>query len=453
MNENTSNHGSVENSANDELLARITVADPAASFDLNTLSATLVDDAIARAASSAAPARRGAAGRLAAGLARRFALAYQTRLRFVLGSSLGALGAVAAVAAIAVFGSSAFGGGPAHTIQLSLHGEVPTFSYEAPAAKKATTGAQFGSVAFHTNQTAEPGFVYDFEADPGLSNQTGSSRIYQIVAPTDKKTYLQKIAAAFGVQGEIIKGKYNEATNNPFEGQVYQVLKDHGIKSTISLSGWEWWFNNLEARPIIDFCNMDLPKTDTESCFWAPSESVALPNREEVVNQVVEKMAALGEQVSPSDVSVERNRSTTVATVQIATIASYWNRTFTFTWNKYGELSSVNGDATNVIDMGVHDTLSPTQAVARANDKTYNYMTNPVPMRPAIFSVGTALITPSPQVIHKTVHVDGFKGTFTTVVDTAGITWIVPAYELHDGKDKFGYVPAMPENLIDVKTF
>lgn len=299
---------------------------------------------------------------------------------------------------------------------------------------------------------------YTFEADPSLSTQAGAEHVYQVRLPEDPKTLLQKVIDVFGVEGDIIKSKYDGGlTTNKFEGEIFRVLKDHGVKSVAQLSGWRWYFENFEVTPGgVNSCDMDLAKSDPNSCSWAPKEADAVPTHDEVTGYVAKIVESFGFHIDESQINVHRSRYGTDVQVYLPTISSFVQNDFSFSWNERGELTDVSGYTPQVIDMGVQATISPTEAVQRANDKNFKNMVQPwVDPSGAVVYAGTGVAIHPPGAdltpIEKLVTVTDFRGTITEVVDAQGVNWVVPAYILISGKDEYGLVPATLDGFIDIK--
>ncbi len=368
MNENNSNLGSTENAVNDELLARIASADPADSFDAGQLKATLADDAVARAA--AAPAQ-GFVGRQATRLAAKFADTYQSRPRFVLGSSLGA---VAGVAAFAVVGSIALGGPSAHTV-------TPLFSVAGGGAGRAdslTSGAEDSKVGSNAiapgaSDMMMPFVSYHFTADASLSGQTGTSHIYQIVAVEDPKAELQKLADALDVKGKLHKGEFSTLTTMPNESMN---LDEVDGKSSLTLQDKSWWLGVWQGDFKGDMtCVGDAPATDKDSCGYIPTESESALSKGEAIAKFNSIMAITGFDFGDSEIQFWRDRYMTSVSAEYVLKANGGKVNtglyFSVQFDPAGNLIGASGSLAKVVDKGSFNTISAKAAVDRANDEKW----------------------------------------------------------------------------------
>ena len=368
MNENTSNHDSLENSANDELLARVASADPATTFDAGTLSATLVDDAIAHA-SSAASTPQSAAGRVASQIASRFADAYRTRPRFVLGSSLSA---VAAVAAIAVFGSMSLGtlGGSQRTLFTVAgpnEGQAPAQSDSKIAANSIASGGGMAAML--------PAFTYNYLAGSSLSSDTGSEHIYSLEPLADPAGFLQNIADYLGITQKVHKGIYADFTTALDETKPFDLTpgKPQLTLSTTGSGGWWLEIPNLNIYGCA--ISSDAGKIEPQPC---PVVVASKPSIDDAKTQFIKLFAQTGFSFEAGDIQVSKNDAGITSAYGQANLATrkgnaFSDLGFSMTWSSDGTLVAANGLASKLVDQGSFETISEVDAIARANDPKWQF--------------------------------------------------------------------------------
>ena len=501
MNENNSHNGSLENSANDELLARVAAADPSAGFDASTLSATLVDDAVARAAE--APSK-GFANRLTA----RLSDAYRERPRFVLGSSLGA---VASVAALAVAGTMAFGslGSNQRTLftVASLQSGQPVMSDSKVSESSIHAG----------NGMMVPYFFNHYSAAASLSNDSGSEHIYALQPVANPSNFLQKLADHFGISSPVHRGTYTDFTTNPDETAPFDPESTRADLSLNLQGGGNWWLTVNQPAPML--CAIDSASTEPKSCAAPPlTEPVTVPSAAKAKTQFIEVMKLTGFDFASGDITLQRDPYSTYASAQISLPLAVTNKTtnlmFSMSWNDKGEVTSASGIASKIVDQGSFDLISPVAAVARANDiKWANYLGfggGPIaydsvkPGAPAVrtgslvgdtatppagsssssggsataptavpMPVETALPSDAPDAVDPTsttisvdptpapietgvaptpelqeVVIDRVELGWMQLTDSNGHVWLVPGYLLFAGEVSYQIVPAIADGLM-----
>jgi len=498
MNENIQNDGLGENLEADALLSRMAAADPAAGFDASTLSSTLVDDAVASAASKPNP---NFARRQGSRLGDKLAQAYRDRPRFVLGSAVSGL---ASVAAIAIVGSIALHGATG-TSSIS-----PLFSLSAAGGNESVQSsnkvAADGLVVPGANDMMMPMSMFHYNAADTLSDETGSAHVYQIVALEDSKAVFEKLAQALGVEGTVHKGQYSTLTTVADETKPLDQVPG---KSSLTLQDKNWWLSAWYGEDKVAMtCSSELAATNKDSCFYVPSDAEAGISKADAIAQFIRIMQITGASFKASEVQFNRDRYSSNVWAELSlnqdgasiNTGLYFGMQFDSNGNVFG----ASGALAKIVDKGTFSTISPIDAVARANDPKWStfwgigsrdaYSTMPgttveggssepsaggeIAVDPKVIdkvvpnsvlveptpvsgastdsvTSGQATTEPMPAVSESPAAVKVEEVTIVRVLpiwlqasDSTGNTWLVPGYQLLSDENNYAQVPSVQDGLI-----
>ena len=512
MNEKNENLGSADDTTSDAVLARVSATDPAAGFDASALSATLVEDAAARAASTPS---RSFANRQTWRFASKLAEAYQARPRFVLGTSVGA---VASVAAFAVLGSVALNGGLTGNQSVTPLFSVAENSNSGLAANSTESKlAGDSAIAGGVNDMMLPFVTNHYIASSGLSSDDGSAHIYQIAALADPKAALEKIADELNVQGELRKGQYSTLTSLKDESASLENVPG---QSSISMSDKNWWYSAWQGESKDMNCDNEAPASEKDSCMFVPGESTAKPAKADAFAQFIKVMKISGFDFDSKDLGFYREHfgSSVSAEYTINADGQKVNTGLFFSmwFDASGNLVSAGGALGTVIDKGSFTTISAKDAIARANDEKWSgywgmgssrsggiaydmksgatsdgaagsdgvfssdsveaidgVAVDPMPVATAepyveatpepyveptaapapgkgdVMPGEVTSVEPQPSPSIQEITIDKVTVVWMQILDSTGNTWIVPGYALWSGENMYAQVPAIQDGLIE----
>lgn len=256
---------------------------------------------------------------------------------------------------------------------------------------------------------------YSYIAGPGLRLDAQPGHIYKVAPQGDPEKVAAKIAAAFGVKGEVERIEESwpmpmpmpatdgsTATSDapleqPQKSVYYHVGSKDWTGPYVQLywnGSANWFFNNPQAygspsvgcafpgaiteggqsspgfnpdaTPAPDVTTDEAPRP--MDCVYEPQLPKNLPSEESARTQAVRLFTATGLTVSPSDVKVRADQWGVSATASLKVDGQPVAIEWTISWGDGGVISSAAGHAVSVVDMGTFDTISDRDAVKRLGD-------------------------------------------------------------------------------------
>lgn len=291
-------------------------------------------------------------------------------------------------------------------------------------------------------------FIYNYVAGAGLSDQSGSARVYQVELDGDADRVMANLMKVFGVKG-LTQQTIDVGAGAP----GYQMLtagEQDGTSKTINLS-WigsgSWWYYNPAAYPQSECTDWQTTEEGQRYCaIYAEQKPTPelVPTAAEAKAEAVRVFKSVGFSVAAADIRVSSDQWGAWASASVQLNGEDTPIEYSISWSSIGELASVSGHSMKFVDKGEFKTVSAKQAVARLNDWRYSgsiassaydkYFSQvgqvmPYASEPAT-KEGEISIDPVAEPTPTTVVVEINKSVKTHVMiwDASGSTWLVPGY-------------------------
>jgi hypothetical protein len=388
----------------------------------------------------------------------------------------------AAAAAVAVVAAATFGsGGPGSPAPLF----VAAAGAGSPAAATAGDEARIGMWV-----------DYDYVAGPGLPSSSGEGVVYRLQLAGSPEEVLARVAAVFSIDGAPRPSEYSDPAWPTF---VVGPEDGSGPAATVTWTGTgSWWFSNPSAYPQVE-CSTSAD--GAERCTPPVDGPSAAPGVEAATSAAVDLFAELGFDVAPGDVRVSVDEWQTSATANLTVDGVRTAVEFGVSWAPSGDIAWAYGHAVDVVAVGSQATVSPVDAVARADDWRWfgaagpDYQggmailpaatraaegdaaavegvgagevavepapeptvdaggSEPAPVEPEPAPTDSSMPEPLPEPISEpevvVVELVEAEATLLLMWDVDGGAWLVPGYALRpSGEDWWVTVVSLPEGVI-----
>lgn len=214
---------------------------------------------------------------------------------------------------------------------------------------------------------------YVYEAGPGLSDEAGRGKVFQVQRVGSPEQVLREVAGVLGVPGDVEQSDYFDAAY-----PTYVIGPEDGTAPSVSVT-WtgtgSWWFNNPGAYPepvceTVAYEDENGEVFEYDECLQpaiAPEDSRA-PSDADARALAVSIFASTGLDVSERDVRVIADEWQTTATANLTVDGIATAIEYAVAWSPTGEIVWATGHSIEVIERGEFDTVSPAAALERLSD-------------------------------------------------------------------------------------
>lgn len=296
-------------------------------------------------------------------------------------------------------------------------------------------------------------FTYEYVAGSGLSDNTGTGRVYQLALNGTARAVLATVAKALEIPGDSFVPDYS----SPEYPDLSIGSKDYtGAGASISWSGTgNWWYNNPAAYPAPECLEFTKADDGSEYCSkyaeQKPSPEMQ-PSKSQMISEAVRIFSATGLKVSPAEVVANINEWGSSAYASLKLDGQDTALEWSLGWGANGQLAYASGHSVKAIDRGEFTTISDRAAVSRMTDWRYSgsisqklwakYQTNSnwgiafdspvvrVEGEPEELPASEPGVeqpqetVPEPKLV--TVVIDKVVGAPVMIWDKSGAAWIVP---------------------------
>jgi hypothetical protein len=214
---------------------------------------------------------------------------------------------------------------------------------------------------------------YEYVPGSGLSTQSGNGSVYQLQRRGTAVDALRDAAAAFGLDGEVVKSQYFDPAY-----PTYVVGPEDGTAASVVVT-WSgtgsWWYNDPLANPPV-VCEA-VPGDGTvvggdavapDMCAVPEPTSSLAPSEAEARTQAKALFAATGLSVAASEIRVTVDPWQTVATASLTVNGMQTALDWSVAWSPTGKIAWAYGQSIDVVDRGSYTTVSASDAVGRLAD-------------------------------------------------------------------------------------
>lgn len=234
-----------------------------------------------------------------------------------------------------------------------------------------TQAAQEGSMAADSIAIDSlPGWFnpYEYKAGPSLSDAPGEGSVYELVIEGNPSQRLKEFAEIFGQDGNVELEQWSTEFFPSYKletDEAYFSLYWHG-SGMINYSSKRNWLAEecyLTDDELVDSEDQPEPRAGCE-----PLPSVEMPSESVLAMEAFELISLAGYQGGLEDIEVERYEwgASAFATTSVDGFqtAIEWY----ISWDQTGQISNVGGHLAKAVNVGVFNTISPSQAVSRISE-------------------------------------------------------------------------------------
>jgi hypothetical protein len=294
-------------------------------------------------------------------------------------------------------------------------------------------------------------FIYSYIAGSGLSNETGTDRVYKLELDGDPDVLLAKLMRVFGVSGVT-----SQTIDVGPGAEGYQMLtagSQDGLSKSINMS-WigsgSWWFYDPSAYPQSVCTTFAKADDGTEYCSIYEEQKPTpelVPSVAEAKAEAVRVFKSIGFSVDAKNIRVSSDVWGAWASASMQLNGEDTPIEYSISWSSNGRLASVSGHSAKFVDKGEFKTISAKEAVERISDWRYsgsisssdyekyfpqNNQVEPYDSTPTTKDGvdGDASLMPAvePTPTPVTIVINESIKTHVMIWDAAGNTWLVPGY-------------------------
>lgn len=216
-----------------------------------------------------------------------------------------------------------------------------------------------------------PYLSFEYQAGDGLSNESGSGQVYQLIRQSTPEQVLAQVADVFGVEGKVNKYPGFDQTNQGyFFGSSDDPWGYDEQNPVISL----WWSGTASwnySNPIA-YPQSVCEETDAEgNCSrWQDYKATPelLPSEQEAIAKAIEVFSATGLEVTESDIRLDMSEWGVSASATMYVDGMPTNIEWYLGWSSTGEISYAGGHSVAAEAVGNFETISALAAVERLSD-------------------------------------------------------------------------------------
>ncbi|MCU1410626.1 MAG: hypothetical protein JWR04_1333 [Rhodoglobus sp.] len=209
---------------------------------------------------------------------------------------------------------------------------------------------------------------YNYSAGAGLSTDTGSGEVYQLVLDGEPEQRASDIAGLFGVDGSPAKSSYSDPSY-----PTWVVGPEDGSAPTVSVT-WagtgDWWYSDPAASSVY-ICDPSVTaeqSVDYGCTLPADAPENLAPSEDEARAQTQSLLASTGFEVDAADITTYSDDWSTTATANLVVGGAKTALDWSITWSNTGEISWAYGHSVTVQSRGSYGTVSAVDAVDRLED-------------------------------------------------------------------------------------
>lgn len=324
-----------------------------------------------------------------------------------------------------------------------------------------------------------PGWLnpYEYKTGPNLSNDPGEGVVYELVIEGNPTKRLREFAELFDQQGSVELEQWSTEYFPSYKletDEAYFSLYWHG-SGMINYSSKRNWLAEecyLTEDELIDSDIQPQPRAGCE-----PLPTVEMPSEQVLALEAFELIKRAGYQGQLEDISVERYEwgASAFATTSVDGIqtAIEWY----ISWDQTGQISNVSGHLAKAVNIGVFNTISPSQAVSRISE---GYWFGAAPRSFYEYSIQESSMSISEeapvsdsdkadqsQAVEEDIEmipveplpepgeleiveltVESSTSVTLLIEDSQGTGWLVPGYLLQTDQDWFESIVALEDGVI-----
>ena len=340
------------------------------------------------------------------------------------------------------------------TLIAGLLSPRPLIALGSQVQSKESLSARGFTTASDSKMAMMP-YVFEYVADPELSDEGGNGKVYELKLQGSPEQVLQRAGKAFGLTGEVKKSAYWSAEN-----PSYFIGSEDGTSPSVSIwwnGNGSWYYSNYAPMSEQPCLRTDKADDGSEYCAEYPvllPTPELIPSRSDVLAEAQRIFAATGLKVSADEIIVYRDEWSASASASQKVAGQETAITWSIGYDSKGNLSWASGNSVTAIERGEFQTISAKNAVARLSDwRWYGSPPNSAypPLEATNRSSTLDLPSVSPGEIETVViTINGSTSHLLQIWDKSGASWLVPGYGLKGSNGSVNFAVSLIEGVIEL---